>query len=634
MCTKPTPDHPGPEATSINISAASMMLSREEANKLHARDAFVLLRGLPQGAEVGIDGAAWAVDAGFEGFKMVPQGWHMLTWNASSTGSTAPAGTAGLGGGLFRRFERHQFILRTYDPASERFLHPDARPAVVSAAGPGEATPNETRPDPSTTSRVPVDPRLPTDIASLEHLKSLDSQLAPYPLDRSRHWQMATSALHALPIEGQCGTVAAVLGMDPQSGDSWTDPIAEIELVTPPGSQTDAPKLRPRRQESQTPLQRAEAELEAHLARGRDRDRNRDRDHDRSHDRDRGNEHDCIDNQAPTDPKFVDGETEENQRPPPPAHFMQEAVPAIRLPFFDARVSWPQDAYGPLLTRWSLDKSFGLLRLAGDAYRFVHPRTTIPSDEAYPSLSVLQVEQGKAYLRALFELSFILLACTRNSALLSYWSDLLTFFCRSGALLGAPDQFALHPAETATRQGHDMEQQGMDTAEELPVSPDLLFLSGFLHSLRGQLELLDASDLEDGAGQGGNDSTLPGLRHHVVDNLTVFRRNMARALAGSALRASPPSTSAGSTRYTASPGSEQLVASWRNLSHLLQRKYSIDLDTQLDEEIEAGKAPPEQREHSSWTKKLLSMGLDPADVQDLEGEDDGDEDGPAIFSQL
>lgn len=533
-----------------------LMLSPEAAAKIHERDAFILLRGLPQGAEVGVDGAAWAVDAGFEGFKMVPRGWHIITWNAASNGSHAPPGTAGLGGALVRRYDQHQLVLRTYDQASERFVHPDARPSSC--------------PESDLVSRIPVEAELPAVIASLDHLKSMDPQLAPYPLARSRSWLTASSALHALSTDDQDRVVAAVLGTDPRSGDSWTDSLADLQLITRDGKDRSIPSRRPR---SDTKLQQAEAQLEAQLARGRDSRRSED-----------------------------DGMSE--IAPCVPAQFADESVPAVRLPFFDARVSWPPGAVGSDLTRWSLDKTYALVRLACDVYTFVHHATS----GSKPSLSSSQINTGKRYVLALFEVCFVLFACAKNSALLPYWSDLVTFFCRSPTILGAPGQFSHHPAQAASKPA----TAEADTADGLVLSPDLLLVAGFLQSLRGQLELLDASDLDD-----EESTALPGLREHIVDNLTMLRRNVARALAGSALDST-------SRRVT---GADQLVKQWRALSHLLQRKFSIDLDTQLDEEVEVGSSskPP------AWTEKLRALGLDPADLQDLEIDDD---EGPAIVSQL
>ena len=170
------------------------------AQALYERHAFLLLQGLPRSSLVALDTYAARTDTHFEGFKLIPPGLHCLVWQAADyTDERRDALTAdGLRSAMFRYLGEREVLLREYDMAADAWTAPRG-----AAAG--------------------------TDVVvSREHLQSMDSHLAPYPLDSAPLWSSLTEHLAK-----QCDTLARVFSVDLSVGDAtccllYTSDAADI----------------------------------------------------------------------------------------------------------------------------------------------------------------------------------------------------------------------------------------------------------------------------------------------------------------------------------------------------------------------------------------------------------------------
>lgn len=171
------------------------------AQALYERHAFLLLQGLPRSSLVALDTYAARTDTHFEGFKLIPPGLHCLVWQAADyTDERRDALTAdGLRSAMFRYLGEREVLLREYDMAADAWTAPRG-----AAAG--------------------------TDVVvSREHLQSMDSHLAPYPLDSAPLWSSLTEHLAK-----QCDTLARVFSVDLSVGDATCDsftPVAERDAA-------------------------------------------------------------------------------------------------------------------------------------------------------------------------------------------------------------------------------------------------------------------------------------------------------------------------------------------------------------------------------------------------------------------
>ncbi|KDN50874.1 hypothetical protein K437DRAFT_244872 [Tilletiaria anomala UBC 951] len=440
-------------------------ITSEQARRLFERNAFLIINDLPRGSQITIDGLeAYITDTEFQGFKLLPAGWHLVAWTAASTSAAAAVGQEGLRCAFFRYFDTAQVVVRRYDAASDRLVHPEASP-------PGRA---------SRSSRSKDGPKLPEGtVASLDHLRSLDHKLAPYPLHKLADWTLATQNLQSVDRNEAHELLTAIIGRDDESGDYWTDALASVEPMELDAMmpQSSAHGRALSRQERGDKAQAAEIELDKILARGRQvRQFGK-----QQEDNKRAS---ILRNGEASMPSFAD-----------------EPAPPVRLPVMDVRRSWPPGATGQELTRWCVDKSWLLISLAQSCQKVCSGnRKLAPGQDFDPILVV-------------FELSFLLFVFVQNSVCMSYWNDFVTLFCNAPALLGAPGDFEEHPAY-ATDAAH--------------VQPRPSLVASFLRSLCAQFNLLPEDFFSS------PESRIEGMQEQLTSNLAKCRTNVARALAASA----------------------------------------------------------------------------------------------------
>lgn len=168
----------------MNLAAAS--------NAAFERNAFILLQGLPRGSYIIMDQQAYRTDTQFEGFKLVPPGLHVIAWQSANdevNGDThnvlAAHGVRTIW--LLYTYEK-TVVVRNYDAASD---------AWTTAPGTEAGT------------QV---------VVSLNHLKSMDKHLAPYPFGDYKKWQTLT---HYLNLSHT--TLARVFHVDLEKEDATCD---------------------------------------------------------------------------------------------------------------------------------------------------------------------------------------------------------------------------------------------------------------------------------------------------------------------------------------------------------------------------------------------------------------------------
>lgn len=134
---------------------------------------FCVVNELPIGSEFGIDGSYWVTGPLFQGIKLIPPGFHIITIvpapSQSPPGQTCipqdQSTCSGIGQhirkGLLRFFQQREILIRNYNPETED-LHPSEGDAEES-------------------------------LTSIEYMKSLDSKLAAYPVENYGRWKTLTS---------------------------------------------------------------------------------------------------------------------------------------------------------------------------------------------------------------------------------------------------------------------------------------------------------------------------------------------------------------------------------------------------------------------------------------------------------
>lgn len=167
-------------------------LSRDEIEQLYNAGGFFVLNGLPLGSHFAIDGQASVTGPRFQvckpsaaehrpasphsdsglpqGLKLVPPGFHLITFvpgpKSENSGKASSANHIGqqIQRGLLRFFKPQEIVIKSYDKTEET-LHQseDQEPEVIT---------------------------------SRSYMKSLDTGLAPYPIERYSSWKRLTSHIH------------------------------------------------------------------------------------------------------------------------------------------------------------------------------------------------------------------------------------------------------------------------------------------------------------------------------------------------------------------------------------------------------------------------------------------------------
>ena len=633
-----TPSSSG-AAAAATPSSSSASLSQTQAQHLFSRNSFLLIEGLPKGSEFSLDGIdRYLVDSGFKGYKLIPQGWHLVAWSAAAVAATEQDQAAGPSGAslrtaAWRYFEYTQAVVRKYDAASDRLVHPDATPPgrtlrsstrhaaaqedVRATKGKGKEKVSAS----SNTDRIGGDPTLflpASTIVSPDHLRSLDAHLAPYPFPKLGLWVGVTEHLQRLPPPAAESILARIIGLDAQSGDFWTDALAPLHFasLTDDGEEAEPggthvlsspQRILGERGGIVDAAQVAEEKLDLLLAQARQQSFFGKRQPDPD----------------PTDGSSATADDDDDARcKSPKATFADLDTPPIVLPQLDARRSWPPGSTGTELTRWSMDKSWLLARLVRRCAQLYAPQRAA-ADDGHNS-------ERNVYLLVVFELSFLLAFVVHNAALMAYWNELIMLFCNAPSLLGAPGDFEQHPALHSSAKASIQINTAIpsisdDSSIAAAPAPNPELITSFLQSFRAQLQLLPADFFSDAQNH------IEGMQDRLMEQLKHCRSHVARALAkgavgrqqrqqqseratpkqdrvlkvvsssvrGSARRAPIATASdedeihAGSSNRVTSDADDRadaaaarLVSAWRKLSNVVKSKFDVDLDAELDEEVE------------------------------------------------
>ncbi|XP_053571979.1 protein AAR2 homolog isoform X2 [Bombina bombina] len=156
------------------MESSSTEMDPELAKELFFKGATLVILGVPEGTEFGIDSNSWQVGPRFRGVKMVPPGVHFMHY--SSTGKGGSQGETGPRSGIFLHLEQSDLRLMHWDPQAEEII-----PASTDEAE-----------------------RL------REKLQDLDPFLGPYPYESLRRWVSLSSHIKKETIERLqpvCGTI-------------------------------------------------------------------------------------------------------------------------------------------------------------------------------------------------------------------------------------------------------------------------------------------------------------------------------------------------------------------------------------------------------------------------------------------
>ncbi|XP_054255042.1 protein AAR2 homolog, partial [Indicator indicator] len=177
---------------------AGPRLEPELARQLFFEGAAVVMLGVPEGTEFGIDYSSWVVGPRFRGVKMIPPGVHFLHCSAGRAGGGRETGPRT---GFFLSLQRREVRVLRWDAARE---------AVVPAApGAGEAE------------------------AFRENLQEMDRFLGPYPYETLKKWVSLTSFIGEAAmkkLQPESGQICAFAEVLPVAAGRHTRDRAEQRL--------------------------------------------------------------------------------------------------------------------------------------------------------------------------------------------------------------------------------------------------------------------------------------------------------------------------------------------------------------------------------------------------------------------
>ncbi|KAK0555348.1 hypothetical protein OC845_000218 [Tilletia horrida] len=180
----------------------------------------------------------------FEGFKLIPDGFHLLTLTADDAIAVQ---------GVIRFTQGHQVFIRS----ANTLLPPDQ-----PGSDRGTELPTVFSPDPI------ARPKQPQTVTSLDHLATLDPHLVPYPATTHSVWKKATLHLHD-PAVGP-SAVAKVCGVDEWAGDVRIDSLIPLHDPQPQGTGVDSLSSSSGREQRAAAARESQAEkdLDDQLRRG------------------------------------------------------------------------------------------------------------------------------------------------------------------------------------------------------------------------------------------------------------------------------------------------------------------------------------------------------------------------------
>lgn len=290
---------------------------------------------IPSASAISFDGQSTIIGPRFKGISQIPKGWHLFSYDSSSTTSTSSepsitsSGINGIRHSILRYFHKDEMVLRKWDPTLEMI-----QPIIVSSQ----------------------DSNRPHSLTS-EQLASYHSMLAPYPIHNPsnerkedleriqeiavRNWSMAIASLDSLgEIESRrlvkriFGPNSKEAGFDSFSGDAKMDSLSEIwspstSQVKAEGSRTEpvASSFSSDGTQTEDPINNPKLDSQGRPYWGTARPQ----DDSNSN----GNGKETLDE-------------EEDGRP----------TGSLKFTDFDLKRSWPKGCNGEERTRWSVDKSW------------------------------------------------------------------------------------------------------------------------------------------------------------------------------------------------------------------------------------------------------------------------------------
>uniref|UniRef100_A0A8C5R821 Protein AAR2 homolog n=1 Tax=Leptobrachium leishanense TaxID=445787 RepID=A0A8C5R821_9ANUR len=169
----------------------------ELARHLFFEGATLVLLGVPEGTEFGIDCNSWEAGPRFRGVKMVPPGVHFIHYSVKRTGGSR--GETGPRTGVFMHLEQKDIRLFNWNPQDE---------VLVPA------------------------PEEEAEKLRLQ-LTSLDPFLGPYPFDSLRHWVSLSSHIKkevTARLQPVCGNIYAFPEVLPTEEMTHTEDRARHNL--------------------------------------------------------------------------------------------------------------------------------------------------------------------------------------------------------------------------------------------------------------------------------------------------------------------------------------------------------------------------------------------------------------------
>lgn len=178
------------------MASSSTEMDPELARQLFFEGATIVIFGVPEGTEFGIDSNSWQVGPRFKGVKMVPPGVHFIHYSAKRLGASAETGPRS---GIFFYLEQKEIRLLNWDPREEEMV----------AASQEEAE------------------------HLREQLTSLDPSLGPYPYESLRRWVSLTNHISKeamLKLQPVCGTICSFPEVLPMEEMTHTEDRAKHNL--------------------------------------------------------------------------------------------------------------------------------------------------------------------------------------------------------------------------------------------------------------------------------------------------------------------------------------------------------------------------------------------------------------------
>ncbi|GAK63078.1 uncharacterized protein PAN0_002c1280 [Moesziomyces antarcticus] len=513
----------GPSSHAPFRNSLATMTSRQGKD-----GAVLILNGLPARTQLVLDAhpQAYVINDQFAGIKSLAPGWHCISWTlASEPSNEADAGGPSVEGSIrnvtLRYFESAEIAVRDLDRIHQRLVVPNSDAASSTARYRAMGV--------SRSYNAGTSQQLQT-VVSQEVLESVQSRLLPAPEEAQQRWRKATRHLGCAGGAIGCKVVARVVGVDLESGDASTDSLASgLSGSEDPGEKVAFERTgNVGRNENGMMVWGKSQPAPSHVEVESDGE---------------GSE----DETAESTSGVVDRKRKrvENHA----AEGAEESDDGVLLfTAFDLRRSWPPNAVGAELTRWSQDKSWLLRDVAARAHQGLVSEGDTKSEWYLPLLCEL-------------ELAFVLFVMASNVHAWDEWKDLLSLFCRAASIIGSQSAFHLHPASIDASSTQPMDVD----VEQVKVDAHVAFLD----TLAAQLDLLD--------GDFWSNQSTAKEEQAVLKELDVLRANIARSLA-----------LAGT--FEAGGGDEEgrarLVAAWRKVSHLAVSKFGWQLDRRLDEEAE------------------------------------------------